>query len=418
VASGAGKWTVAATDELALVVGREDTLHLQGENTLCVEKVDAQAAGGSPVQVEWKSSKPETLEFRVPLKGANPGPVAINIYQYGLEKPDKLMLMAYNEAASLERLKLSAGDAEAVLTGNRLDEVAKVSFSGIEFTPADLKRVQDQDRLSLKAGADTATLEPGKRYTAKVELHDSRELKVPVTVERPRPQVALLSKGMQEEESADPSPVHLGSPNDLPVDRRLVFFLKSKTPPNFPRDEKVEVASADNSFRTTLSLSDGTLMLEDASTALGVVEPLAKFGSSAFGPIQARAISGDGVPGEWISLGTLVRLPGFKELRCPHSVSKQCTLTGTNLFLAKSMASSPDFDNAVDVPADFTGMQLTVPHPVNGVLYLKLRDDPETVQTMAMPVLPALPNSSIPAAIAAKPSESRQTEQNTQSAPQ
>lgn len=418
VASAAGKWTIAATDELALVVGREDTLHLQGENTLCVERVDAQPAGGKPVEVEWKSPKPEVLEFRVPLKDADPGPVAISIYQYGLEKPDKLSLMAYSEAASLERLKLSAGDQEAVLMGNRLDEVARVSFSGIDFTPAELKRVQDQDRLSLKAGSDTATLEPGKRYTAKVQLHDSRELKVPVTVERPRPQVALLSKGLQEEQSADPSAVHLGSPNDLPVDRRLVFFLKSKTPPNFPRDEKVEVAAADNSFHTTLSLSDGTLMLEDASTALGVVEPLAKFGSSAFGPIQARAISGDGVPGEWMSLGTLVRLPGFKELRCPHSVSKQCTLTGTNLFLAKSLASSPDFDNEVDVPADFTGTQLTVPHPVNGVLYLKLRDDPETVQTMAMPVLPALPSSSIPAAIAARPSETRQTEQNTQSAPQ
>jgi len=39
------------------------------------------------------------------------------------------------------------------------------------------------------------------------------------------------------------------------------------------------------------------------------------------------------------------------------------------------------------VPPDFTGTQLSVPHPVNGVLYLKLRDDPATVQTLTLPVL-------------------------------
>jgi hypothetical protein len=78
-------------------------------------------------------------------------------------------------------------------------------------------------------------------------------------------------------------------------------------------------------------------------------------------------------------------------------------LTGTNLFLALSIASSPDFDSSTDVPADFTGTQLTVPHPVNGVLYLKLRDDPETVQTLSMTVLAATPSAAAPAPIAIKP---------------
>ena len=399
VSAEAGKWTVAPSDESALVVGRDDTLHIGGENTLCVEKIEAKSNGASSVELEWKSPKPDTLEMSVPLKSAAPGPVAIDIHQYGLSQPDKLTLMAYSEAASLERLRLSTGDAEAALTGNRLDEVAKASLDGIVWTPVDLKRVQDQDQLKLKTDSDTSGLERGKRYTAKVELRDGRELKVPVVVDAPRPQVTLLSKGTQDEASADPSPVHLGSPNDLPVERRLVFFLKSKTPANFPRDEKVEVAAADDSFHTILSLSDGSLMLEDANTALGVVEPLAKFGTSAFGPVQARVISAEGVAGDWLSLGTLVRLPGFKELHCPHSVSRPCTLMGTNLFLAESVAASPDFDNAVDVPADFTGTQLTVPHPVNGVLYLKLRDDPSTGQTLALPIMPMATITPAPAAI-------------------
>ena len=353
-----GKWNIVPGDESALVVGREDTLHIAGANTLCTDKIEAQSTGASAVELQWKSPKPNMLEIGVPMKDAAPGPVTISIHQYGMDKPDKLTLTAYSELASLDKLKLNAGENEASLTGNRLDQVAKVTLNGIIWTPADLRRVQDLDQLKMKAIGDTSNLEPGKRYTAKVQLRDQRELKVAVSVEPPRPQVTLLSKGTQDEASAEPSPVHLGSPNDLPVDGRLVFFLKSKTPVNFPRDEKVEVGAADNSFHTTLSVSDGTLVLEDASTALGVVEPLAKFGSSAFGPLQARAISADGTPGEWISLGTLVRLPGFKELHCPHNPSRPCSLTGTNLFLAESVAASPDFDNAVDVPSDFTGTQL------------------------------------------------------------
>ena len=381
-----GKWAVAAVDQSALVVGREDTLHIEGENSLCVDRIEEKMGTGSPLKLVWKSPKPEQLEVIVSMKDAAPGPVDLEIYQYGLEKPDQLVLLAYAEAAALDRLMLSTGDAEALLKGNRLDEVAKVSLASIIWTPATLNRVQDFDQLTMKADGATSALEPGKRYFASVQLQDGRLLRVPVSVEPPRPQLTLLSKGTQDDASAAPSPVHLGSPDDLPVERRLVFFLHSSVPVNFPRDEKVEVAAEDGSFRTVLTLSDGSLMLEDAKTALGVVEPLARFGSSAFGPLHARAVSADGVAGDWLSLGKLVRLPGFKELHCPHAVSKPCTLVGSNLFLAESIAATPEFDNAADVPPDFTGTQLGVPHPVNGVLYLKLRDDPGTVQTLTLPV--------------------------------
>jgi hypothetical protein len=132
-------------------------------------------------------------------------------------------------------------------------------------------------------------------------------------------------------------------------------------------------------------------MLEDAKTAMGSVEPLARFGGSAFGPIEVRAMSAEGVTGDWLPLGTLVRVPGFKELRCPRALAKPCTLTGTNLFLASDIGSTPDLGNATDVPPDFTGTQLSLPHPANGTLYLKLRDDPVTVQTLTLPVIPANP---------------------------
>jgi len=384
----AGKWVVAAGDQSALVVGREDTLHLEGGSSLCISQIEEQSTGDNALNLTWKPIRPELLEVSVPMKDAAPGPVNLEIYQFGLDKPDRLPLKAYSEAASLDRLTLSVGDMVAALWGTRLDEVAKADFEGVTLTPSALSRIKDSDELAMNAGGSTAALDPGKHYVANVQLQDGRRLKLPVTVEPARPQVTLLNKGSQEDPSEAASPVRLGSQDDFPIDERFVFFLKSRVPAKFPRTEKVEVAAVDGSFRTELALTDGSLLLEDSKTAMGIVDPMARFGSSGFGPIEARAVSADGITGDWLTLGTLVRLPGFKELRCPHAAAKPCSLIGTNLFLAESIGTTPDLDNAVDVPQDFTGTQLAVPHPANGALYLKLRDDPSTVQTLTLPVTP------------------------------
>jgi hypothetical protein len=387
VAPERGKWILAPADESALVVGRDDALHFEGQSSLCVEKVEELADEGHAGALAWKSPKPDTLEVAVPLKEASPGPVNVAIYQYGLNRSEQLKMTAYAVAASLDGLSLSAGDKEALLKGTRLDQVAKARIDAINLSPSTLSRVDNLDQLVMEAAGSTASLTPGKAYSARVELRDGRELKVPVRVDPPRPQVTLLSKGVQNVTPTAPSAVQFGNPDDLPVNGRLVFFLKSSSPSNFPRDEKIEVAASDSSFHTMLDLADGSLMLEDSKTAVGSVDPQARFGSSAFGPIRVRAISANGAAGDWLSLGTLVRLPGFKELRCTRAASKPCVLSGTNLFLANSIAATPDFDSPTEVPPEFTGTELIVPHPAGGVLYLKLRDDPATVQTLTLPVV-------------------------------
>ncbi len=383
-----GKWGLSPADESALVVGRDDTVHLEGGNTLCVDKVEEIVANGHNLPLPWKTAKAETLEVTLPLKDAAPGQVTVAVYQYGLAKPDTMKMTAYDVAASLEKLTLSAGDKEAVLNGTRLDQVKTAKLNGVNFTPAALTHVNDLDQLTMNADSATVDLIPGKAYTAHVELKDGRELKTPVRVNPPRPAITLLSKGVQNPVKGPPIPVQFGSADDLPVDGKLVFFLQSNSPAHFARDEKVEVAAGDSSFHTTLDVADGSLMLEDAKTAVGTVEPLERFGPSAFGPLRLRAVSADGVAGDWLELGTLVRLPDFKDLRCPRAVAKPCVLSGDDLFLADSFSSTADFGNAIDVPAQFTGTQIPVPHATNGMLYVKLRDDPNTVQTLTLPVMP------------------------------
>jgi len=434
VAPHPGGWTVPATDQNALITGREDTLHLQGASTLCVEDVRAAFAQEqdrhADLKLTWKSPKPELLDIAVPLKDAEPGTVTIAVHQYGLPKPEELHLKAYAEAAAIEHLSLSAGDKVAVLKGKRLDEVDSADLAGITFIPSALNRVQDFDQLEMAATGLTSTLQPGNNYSAKVVLRDGRSLHVPASVSAARPQIDLLSKGVQHDESGDSATasVRLGSvanpanPDDLPLQRRLVFFLRSRVPAAFPRTEKVELAAVDGSFETTLTLADGSLMLEDSHTAVATIDPLARFGASAFGPIQLRAVSANGVTGDWVPLGTLVRMPGFSPanaLRCPRNPAKPCLLTGTNLFLITAVGATPDMANAVDVPAEFSGTALTVPNvPRTGAsvatassansqtatLYLRLRDDPQTVQTLSLPITASVASTTASVPDTANPS--------------
>ena len=382
------QWMLSPADQSAMVVGREDTLHLEDSKALCLERVEMQAGKAAAVKLNWKLPKPNTVELTVPLRDVSPGPVKLNFYQFGLETPDTLPLLAYAEAASIEKMTLNAGDQQAQLRGNRLDEVAKVTLGEIVWTPVELKRVQDFDLLAMNTTASTNALEPGKKATASVQLQDGRELRVPVSIQLPRPQITLLNKGTQEEMNGPGSPVHLSNSEDLPLNGKLVFFLRSVVPARFPRAQKVEVAAEDGSFHTQLSMTDGSLILEDANTAMGAIDPQSRFGLSAFGPVRVRAISEDGIAGDWIPLGTLVRLPGFRELRCPHSPVKPCVLSGSNLFLASAVSASQGFENPTEIPQDFTGNLIAVPHPANGQLWIKLRDDPNSVQLLTLPVQP------------------------------
>jgi hypothetical protein len=182
--------------------------------------------------------------------------------------------------------------------------------------------------------------------------------------------------------------IHLSSTDDLAQDGQMTFFIKTEIPATFPRGEKIEVATEDGAASTLLSLADGTLVLQDSRTVLGTLRPLKSFGGSVFGPLRLRAVSENGERGDWQSLATLVRVPSLKEIRCPDSPDKPCSLIGQNLFLIDAVASDSQFAHSVPVPIGYADSALTVPRPNGTLLYIKLRDDPATVNTAALPVLP------------------------------
>lgn len=383
------KWTLASADSTALIVGRDDSIHLQSDEAPCVEQVTIKDGKGKQLKATWKLMETDEVEISVPLKGETSGPVLLLVSQSGQSKPDEVPLQAYSEAAHLDHFALNAGDRQGTLTGTRLDEVAGLKLDKVEFSPAGLTRTDGKDQLRLAAAATSTAatyFETGESLVAHVTLKDGRVLDLDTTIDAPRPRVTLLSKSIQA--GSTPSPIRLGNQDDLPQDGQMSFFLKAEIPATFPRDEKIEVATDDGATAATFSLANGTLFLEDPQTVLVTLQPLKNFGPSVFGQLRYRAVSGTGEYGDWQPLVKLVRIPTLKEVRCPDSADKPCTLMGQDLFLLDSVASDSQFLHSVPVPSSYVDSGLSVPRPNGTLLYIKLRDDPSIVNKAALPVMP------------------------------
>ncbi len=384
-------WTVASADQSALIVGRDDTLHLKSEAAVCVDSVSVTDGTGKQIKVTNKVAGADGLQVQLALKDEAAGLLTMKIKQFGLPDADKLELHSYAEAGHLESFTIDAGDHQGVLKGSRLDEVASLEVGGIQFAPSRLTRVESQDQLQMSAptSADIKTLQAGEAETAQVTLKDGRVLKLPATIQSSRPKINLISKSVDRDTSTTHASIQLGSDDELPLDAKLSFSLKTQNPQSFPHDEKIEVATQDDSAHTVLSLADGTLTLQDSQTVVATLDPQKQLGPSAFGPLRFRPVAANGEQGDWQPLATLVRLPAVEGLRCPDTEDKQCTLQGSGLYLLDAVSGDPQFQQSTPVPDGFAGSTLIVPRPDGQNLYVRLRDDPSAVNKLQLRVLPA-----------------------------
>ncbi len=398
-------WKIAADDPL--IAGRENHVLLTSSGSACVQKITLETAPGKQAEATWKpGDKPHLISVDLPLKSADPGSLHLAIHQYGKSSPDMVATTTFSEPATLTGLQFHAGDTFATLSGTSLDQVQHMSLGEQVFTPvAPAAMANDGEapaqagatnslRLSLPVGTASPKLKPSDRLTAAVTLKDGRNLTFPVTVSASRPVVTLISKSI----SHGSDNIHLASDDDLPVNQQLVFSLKSAT--GFPRAGKIEIASSDDSLHTLLTISAGTLVLQDPHTLLGTLDPLKTFGTSAFGPLRLRAVAPDGTSGDWVPLAVLVRLPTLTDIHCTADQAAACTLTGSSLYLLDAVGSDPQLADPTSVPAGFVGTTISVPrpanaakdltvgHPANTTLYVRLRDDPAAANPVVLPVLP------------------------------
>jgi hypothetical protein len=388
-------WQLVDDDQQSLIVGRDDTVHLETENAACVDSILLQKPIGETVKADWKSIGPNQVAVTVPLKNVKPGALRLLVKQYGSKQPDTVLLQAFAQAGHLDSFTLHAGDLSGVLKGSHLDEVKELTLNGMSFKPGSPALTDGAEELSLATtdlkGAEE--LKEGDDATAKVALKDGRVLSLETTVSSQRPRVALIGKSIQPLASGTTNNLQLAGPDDLPQNAQLIFSIHAQIPAAFSGDEKIEVSTIRGAYLTTLTLASG-LTLEDSQVALATLDTSKAFASSASGPLRFRVIE-KGIAGDWQPLAVLVRLPVLGDLKCPNSLDQPCELTGSKLFLVDSVSNDPQFDHPTQVPVGFPGYVLAVPHPIGGQLYIKLHDDPFIVNMVVFPTeaLPPPPGS-------------------------
>lgn len=392
-------WKLAPDD--VLIAGRENHLSLTSTGTACIESITLDTAAGKRLDTQWKHDvAPDSVDVAISLKSLDPGDLHLAIQQFGEAKPDAVAAQTFSEPARLTALEFHAEDTTAKLSGSSLDQVQQLDFGSLIFTPVpatseSAASASDSLRLSLPPNSPAPKFHPGDKVTALLKLKDGRSLTMPVIVSAPRPSITLINKKIEQSEA---SPIHLANQDDLPINQQLTFSLKSLAP--FPRTGQIQIASADDSLHTTLSVAAGTLVLQNPHTIFGTLDPLKSFGTSAFGPLRLRAVAPDGATGDWLPLVNLVRLPTLTDMHCPTDPAATCTVAGANLFLVESVATDPAYTTPTEVPEGFVNSTLEIPrpstlpaalssaHPVKAILYFRLRDEPAATNTITLPVLP------------------------------
>ncbi len=392
----------AVGDDGAVVLGRDSTALLAGSAPACVRAIDLEGHGapgraGAQRALEWKVKDGTRLAVAVPLKDARPGPVRLALHVEGVPEPVELTLETRAEASRIDDLVLHAGDSEARLTGQRLDQVRTIALGAQTLTPVPGGLARSDGHDVLRLAVDPKALpEPGTALQARVALADGRTTQLPITIAPPRPVVQLLSRSVRPAPlAAGEVPLELVSDAFLPVGGELVFSVESVPPTRLSGEAEIEIGGPDQAVLARLSYGKG--LMPSSPGILVAHLATSDLPQGLFGPVQFRLVD-KGVAGDWQPLATLVRLPVLRDVHCSgeakgraseHANGKAngeggCTLSGRNLFLLAQVSGDPDLAGAIGIPAGFTGDSLQVPEAKGAMLYLRLRDDPAAVAKLAL----------------------------------
>ena len=370
-----GALTLADPGAAQAVIGRDATVMLKGAGGgACLASVAVQDAAGTITPLAWKAAGEDRVTVTLPLDKAKPGKLTLLVGQRGVAAPDRIAITALREAARLDGFVLHAGDAGGELAGARLDGVISLVVNGVDFRPGTVERIDGADRLLLTAGdpGAAARLVAGAEETAQVKLADGRTLALRFTVAPPRAAATLIGRTIARADAAPGTLPIVIDDTVVPADARLTFSLHAGGATRFTGRESIEIATADGRASGSVTAANG-FTLQSEQVAVVSVEPGRLLGPASFGPLRVRVVQG-GVAGDWIPLGSLVRLPVLTGLACAEG-AETCTLSGSDLFLLAAIAADPGFAGAETVPDGFTATSLAVPRPAAGKLFLRLRDD-------------------------------------------
>jgi hypothetical protein len=160
----------------------------------------------------------------------------------------------------------------------------------------------------------------------------------------------------------------------LPTFTRLSCPVAEAPPPVVAPRAKAMKSSGASSAKAAAANSAGPDAPAPTSDAPPVVSP------------DAAAASAANVSAAPAPVAAADATPAAAQSTPPAPES--CTLSGTGLYFVDAIATDEAFTNPTRVPEGFVGPSLDVPPPTGAVYYLRLRDDPKTVDTISLPAGP------------------------------
>ncbi len=205
-----------------------------------------------------------------------------------------------------------------------------------------------------------------------------------ISVTAARPSLKLVSAKSTPAQQPNTLAITLTNKDDIPLNGALTFVVQTASA--FPRDESIEVATANNSVHTKLSVADNTLVLQDDHTRRSPPRPPQGLRSirlrQAGHPRRAgrRHHRRMGRPRHSRPHTQNQRHPVHRARRPDLHPQRRQSLPRA------SFAAAKDFAKPTDVPTGFAETTSTFPTPADGsTLYVKLRDDPNTIATVTLP---------------------------------
>lgn len=193
--------------------------------------------------------------------------------------------------------------------------------------------------------------------------------------------IALIARYVELPLNPAPVQLTLGDETDIPANATLTASLRAGAGQHFTGRETVEITVEDGNGATAQLTTAAGVTLADRDVMVLRLQPEKVLGTSAYGRLRVRIIR-EKVAGDWLTLGTLVRLPTLLQLHCTER-NQTCELTGEQLFLLQSVSATAGFEQPVTIPPGFPGNTIQVPHPAAGVLFVRLHDDPDVVSRVS-----------------------------------
>ena len=277
--------------------------------------------------------------------------------------------------------KLTAG-ANLVLSGGSAACVTDVTATSGAAGPVKLTwRKTAPNEIGVTIPADNAA---GRRMSLSITGPTGSSPDI-ITLGVPKPpthlSAAVTGRSLQLSTAPGPMAITLTDAAEVPNSATLTFSLRLDGT-QWTDKMVVEIAPEHGGAVARLRAGGGIVLLDD-HVAIVSLQPETLLGESAFGTLRGRIV-GDGAASDWLPLGTLVRLPAFVRLSCDPDPASPCRLLGKGLYLLNSVAATPSFEKAVDVPAGYPAATLDVPHPIGGDLYVRLHDAPDIANRLTL----------------------------------